>query len=333
MSASESLEALRRANPRVRPGFAQSVEAATHAVGAEIAAIGSDAGAGGARPAPPRRRLAGISAVAAVAVAAVAAVFLTVGSPGSGPGVESATAAIKKAATVTAAAAERSGTAVVRITHNGELWAEKAVRWNGADIAIGENTAGRPGRPGDELLVVDGTLYGLDPRVDGSWIAMGSPDNIDPDSGTTPAEYLAAVREDVGGATLRRITHGMTGLTATQLDDGSTVYSGTVAAGLIARESGYKEGETIRVFPFGYVAHDEAADPAAPLDAALTVGSDGVVREIAVAWGTSASDWTYTVTYRDLGTTPAPAAPENARDLLKERGLTRAEPPKPGNGN
>ncbi|NUT56535.1 MAG: hypothetical protein HOQ03_11220 [Thermoleophilia bacterium] len=31
-------------------------------------------------------------------------------------------------------------------------------------------------------------------------------ESIDPGSGTTPAEYLVAVREDVGGATLRRLT-------------------------------------------------------------------------------------------------------------------------------
>jgi hypothetical protein len=50
-------------------------------------------------------------------------------------------------------------------------------------------------------------------------------------------------------------------------------------------ESGFKEGHPIRVLPFGYVAHDEAADPAAPLDVDVTVGADGVVREIAVTWG------------------------------------------------
>ena len=60
---------------------------------------------------------------------------------------------------------------------------------------------------------------------------MGSPKNIDPDSGTTPDEYLAAVRDDVGGAALRRITNGMTGLTTRTLGDGSTVYSGAVRPG------------------------------------------------------------------------------------------------------
>jgi hypothetical protein len=117
------------------------------------------------------------------------------------------------------------------------------------------------------------------------------------------------VQEDVGGATLRRITNGVTGPTTRQLDDGSTVYSGTVAAGLIARETGFKEGASIRVLPFGYVAHDEAADPAATLRTAVTVGADGVVREIAVTRGVGASGWSFRVTYSGLGTTPAPTAP------------------------
>ena len=39
------------------------------------------------------------------------------------------------------------------------------------------------------------------------------------------------------------------------------------------------------MLPFGYVAHDQAADPANPLQTAVTVGSDGIVREIAVTWG------------------------------------------------
>jgi len=76
------------------------------------------------------------------------------------------------------------------------------------------------------------------------------------------------VREDIGGTTLRRITDAMTGLTTRQLNDGSTVYHGAVPAGLIARESGFKESRTIRVLPFGFAAHDEAANPAALLDVA-----------------------------------------------------------------
>jgi hypothetical protein len=332
MTTSDSLRALRRANPRAEPGFAESVEAAARAVRAQVASLPVDNALDARRARRPRRRLVHVSvAGASFAAVAVTALFLTIGSPRGGPGVEGATAAVKRAATVTAASAERSGTAAVRITHGGQVWAEKTVRWNGADVAISDEAPGRPGRPDKGLLVVDGILYG--PDGVGGWLALGSPASIDADSGTTPAEYLAAVREDVGGVTLRRITGGMTGLTRTQLADGSTVYSGTVAAGLIARESGFKEGQAIRVLPFGYVAHDEAADPAAPLEVAVTVGADVVVREIAVSWGTGASSWVYTVTYRSLGSTPAPAAPENARSLLEMRGLKDhipAVPRRPG---
>jgi hypothetical protein len=321
MSTSESVRALRRANPRGKEGFAESVEAAAEAVRDRILAASAGTPEPRLRKSNPRRRLVGVSAAGmSLAAAAVMAASLTVGSSGPGPGVEDAIAAVKKAATVTAASAERSGTAVVRITHNDAVWAAKRIRWHEGDVALSDDAPRRYGRAGSELLVVDGTVYGTDP-VNGGWVEMGKPENIDRASGTTPDEHLAAVREDVGGDTLRRIAAGMNGLTTRRFDDGSTLYVGTVAAGQIAREAALKGGRPIRVFPFGYVAHDEAADPAAPLDVAVTVGPDGVVREIAVTWGSSASAWTYTVTYSNLGTTSALAAPANARPL-RER--TRA---------
>jgi hypothetical protein len=314
MNTTESLEALRRANPRARAGFAESVEAAADRVHSRIATGAVRSG----RSRPRRRLLRASAAVVSLAAAAAVAAAVLLGSPGVGPGVANAAAAVRQAATVTAAAAERSGTAVVRITHNGQAWAGTTIRWNGQDMALSGGGRERRAKAGSEMLVVDGTMYGIDPER-GDWVELGSPQSIDPDSGTTPDEYLAAVREDVGGATLHRITDAMTGLSTRRLEDGSTVYSGTVAAGLIARETGFKEGQHIRVFPFGYVAHDEAADPAAPLQTAVTVGADGVVREITVTWGTEASAWRYTVAYSHLGATPAPVAPEGARSLLWER--------------
>ena len=307
-----SIHALRRANPRNRPGFTRSVEAVEETVRSRLEGYEDVA----PETSFTRRRLVRVSAAGAAVAAVAAAALLAIGGPGSGTGVEDATAAVRKAATVTAAAAERSGTARVRITHNGAAWAGATIRWNGDDVAISQDGR-RRGKAGSEMRVVDGVLYSVEPRV--GWVDMGSPSNIDPDSGTTPAEYLAATREDVGGVTLGRITGAMAGLTETRPGDSSTVYRGTVAAGLIARESGFKDGEALRVFPFGYVAHDEAADPAAPLDTAVTVSPEGVVRQIAVTWGTDASAWTYTVTYSGLGATPAPAAPANAKSLLKER--------------
>jgi hypothetical protein len=310
MTTSESFQALRRTNPRTKAGFATSV-AAVDALREEIVAseVFADSGA------ESRTRLARVSAAGVLLVAAAAVVAsLTLGSRGGGTGVEGAVAAVKEAATVTAASAERSGSATVRISHNGELWAGSTIRWNNEDLVVSSQVPQRSGRPRTELRLVDGTMYGIDPDR-GGWVVLGSPRSIDPRSGTTPAEYLAAVREDVGGVTLHRITDAMAGLKTRTLDDGSNVYSGTVAAGLIARGSGFKEGRAIRVLPFGYVAHDEAANPGAPLKVAVTVGADGIVREIAVTWGTGASAWQYTVTYRGLGATSAPVAPANARPL------------------
>jgi hypothetical protein len=159
-------------------------------------------------------------------------------------------------------------------------------------------------------------MYGRGPGHEG-WVEIGPTSSIDPGSGTTPTEQLDAIREDVGGTTLRRMIAAMTatGLTTATQGDGSTVYRGTVATGQIARETGFKEGQAIRVFPFGYVAHDEAADPASLLDTAVTVGSDRVIREIAVTWGT----WKYNVTYSDLGSTPRIVAPANAKTLRELR--------------
>jgi hypothetical protein len=313
MKTSESFRALRRANPRSKDGFAESVEAVAEAVRVRIAdsVEVTELRAAGA---PERRRFVRIAAAAAlVAVAAAATALLTLDSPGGGT-VEDATAAVERAATVSAASAERSGTAVVRITQEGELWAGRTIRWHGADLVLSSDAPRRRGKAGVEFLVVDGMMYGIDPG-DGAWAELGPPESIDPDSGTTPAEYLAAVREDVGGATLRRFAGSVGALTTQPLADGSTVYSGKVAAGLIARESGFKEGQAIRVFPFGYVAHGAAANPAALLDVAVTVGANGFVRELAVRW----PGWVYSVTYSKLGATPAPAAPANARPLLARR--------------
>lgn len=97
---------------------------------------------------------------------------------------------------------------------------------------------------------------------------MGSPENIDPDSGTTPLQILVAVREDTAGDTFDRITGGMTDLQTQTGEDGSVTYSGRVAAGLVAVEEDYKDGGNLRVLSYGFVAND-AANPASQLDVRL----------------------------------------------------------------
>jgi hypothetical protein len=89
MNTSESFQALRRANPRAKAGFAQPVEAAADALHAQIvttaADVAMDAGAPVARTrrSSPRRRLLRVSAVGvSLAAAAAMAAVLTLGSPG-----------------------------------------------------------------------------------------------------------------------------------------------------------------------------------------------------------------------------------------------------------
>jgi len=309
MKTSESFEALRRANPRGNASFDETVEATAARVRLRMANA-NVADEPRVRHVRRSRPLLGLSAAGAAVVAAAAvAVIVTVGSPTGPIGVESAAAAVQKAVTLSAASAEQSGTVNVRMTHDGQPWTSRVIHWNGDDIEITDTSAGGPSS-GSPMLVVNGTLYGHDPNYDG-WVEIGPVSSIDPGSATTPTEQLSAIREDVGGATLRRMVAAMTGLTTAHQNDGSTIYSGTVAAGQIARETGFKEGQSIRVFPFGYVAHGAAADPASQLDTAVTVDSEGVIRDIAVTWGT----WTYTVTYSELGSTPALVAPANAKPL------------------
>jgi hypothetical protein len=311
MTTSESLEALRGANPRNHTGFARALDEAAAAVQANVARAGS-VEQPRVRRVRPRRRTVGVTGAGVALAAAAVAVFLNLASSRVTPGVENAAAAIEKAATLTNAAAKQSGTATVRMTHQGEPWAEKTVRWNGDDLEMSDESPGRAGNAARGLLLVDGMMYGHEPDREG-WVELGSPASIDPGSGTTPAEYLAAVREDVGGTTLRRIVGAMTAASVRTAShaDGSTVYRGQVAAGQIATEAGFKGDRAIRVFPFGYVAHDAAADPASLLDTAVKVGSDGVIRQIAVTWGT----WTYTVSYSALGSTPDLVAPADATPL------------------
>ncbi|HET6834718.1 MAG TPA: hypothetical protein VFH30_12665 [Acidimicrobiales bacterium] len=318
MNGTDSLDALRRANPRHKPDFTRMATDLTRAA-ADPRPPAVDASHGRARRSPRSRRpwlVIGVPAAASLAAVVVVAV-LAVGSPTGSPAVSPA-AAIEQAATVSAQAAEQSGTVSIEVTQNGDLWGARTVRWNGSDISVTNEDPGRVGRA--DLVVVDGTLYGPDPATADGWFELGSPASIDPDSGTTPDEYLATVREDAGGDTFRRITEAMTDLTTSPGDDGSVVYRGTVPAGVLAWETGTKGGAPIRVLPYGYVAHDDASDPAAPVDVRITVRADGTIEEIHAAWG-GASSWSYRLSFSDLGSTPAPTAPENPRRLCVERGI------------
>jgi hypothetical protein len=72
------------------------------------------------------------------------------------------------------------------------------------------------------------------------------------------------------------------------------------------------------VLPYGYVAHDDAADADTPVTVSITVDADQTIREIHATWGRG-SAWSYRLTYSDLGSTPAPTAPSNVTSLCSIR--------------
>lgn len=314
MNLTDSLDALRSANPRRRPGFAEMATDLTRST-KRLARLDTTEPARGraADSGRPFRRWPVIGIPAAATVIAVVVSLVAIGSP-VGPLTVSPAAAMRQAVTASADAAEQSGTVEIEITQDGVLWAAKTVRWNGSDLAMTTNDPTRAGR--GDLLVVDGTMYAPDPEVVDGWLELGSPASVDPDSGTTPDEYLTAVREDAGGTTFGRITAEMTDLTTSQRADGTTVYHGRVPAGALARETGIKDGQELRVLPYGYVAHDDADNPATLIDVSIAVHADGTIGEIHATWGGDAS-WSYRLTFRDLGSTPAPEKPSNAQPLLR----------------
>jgi len=337
MNSTDGIDALRRANPRGEAGFAEAVEAARRVRTDLLEHAVPESEAAPRRSLPrrvPRRRWAAVSAagLGAAAVAGVLAVVFGVVSPGSGvdtttgagSGGQEPLVSLRLAAAQTSTAAEDSGRAVVRVTKDARPWAGKTVLWNGEDIAVTEGPPSRPGKVNREIRVVDGIVYMPNPEGSG-WVRLGSPENFDPDSGTTPLEILAAVRDDTAGQTLTRITSTMTGLETETHPDGSVTYSGKVPAGILAPEQSVKEGQTIRVLPYGYVANDAASDPASLVDVSITAGPDHMVQNITARWG-GGSAWTYTVTFSQLGTAPQVKAPANAKSLEDIRRSRHATP-------
>jgi hypothetical protein len=296
MNQTQSLEALRQANPRHRADFADWAARLT--------------------PSPQQakpRRWPVIGIPAAATLVAVVIALVAVGPP-VGPLAVPPAEAMQRAVTASVAAADRSGTVDIEITQDGELWVAKTVTWHGTDLAVSSGDPSQTGR--GDLLVVDGVMYGPDPEVAGGWIEMGPPESVDPDSGTTPDELLLAVHEDAGGATLQRITAEMTDLTVSQAENGSTIYVGKVPAGALARESSVKQGETLRVLPYGNIAHDAASNPASLIDISITVGADDTISELQATWG-GESSWSYRLSFDDLGSTAPLEKPANAKPCAR----------------
>jgi hypothetical protein len=311
MSPTESLDALRRANPRHVEGFTETMSDLTRKASVLTRPEVIENTTRSRHVKPANRRWRRLVVPAGATLVAMVMILASLGSP-VGPLAVPPADAMQQAVNASASAAETSGTVDVQITKDGAVWAAKTISWNGADLSV--TGPGREGR--GNMLVVNGIMYGDDPEDSGGWLELGPLSSVDPESGTTPEELLQAVAEDAGGATMERLTAEMTDLTTRQLDDGSTVYAGSVLAGTLARETGVKEGETLRVLPYGYVAHDDASNPQASIDVSIVVGADGKIHEILASWG-GESEWTYRLGFSGLGTTPAIEKPSEVRSLKR----------------
>jgi hypothetical protein len=301
MASDRSLQALREASPRSRPGFDEWIERFDALQDQIMAAPVVVRGPGAAR----RRRLIGLSAVAvAISIAAaVAGLVLSAAAP------QSAYAAARQAVVATAAAA--SGTMTMTVAHNGTVYMLDTTRWNGGDIAISSGPRHLLG-PDRQVLLAGGGAYVQ--RADGTWLRYPSVPDLGPKVG--PAVQLA--EDNVAGSTAGQILALATGLRQAKQPDGTTLYTGTIPSRSQPRVG--PASDTIRRMIASLRSGNEAGAPGGfhgDLKLRLTVTGDGRVQQVSVTFrqqdtGSPAGDGAYTwsVTYSQLGATPPITVPQ-----------------------
>jgi len=216
MPSTESLEDLRRANPRNQPGFTEPVNE-YESLRAQIVATEVAAPRRSTPRRLPHRRLIGVSTAGALLVitAVLSGVFL---SGGSTP---SAYAAAEKAVAATFASTVDSGTIVTRVYGDGSGFVSytETTRWNGSDISVDGRYSGGSLR----LRLVDGDFYEQVPG--GQWThyaggASGYP--------RTLKKAFALAQAEAAGTMVRTyLAHMSSGLEKNDNADGSTTYTGT----------------------------------------------------------------------------------------------------------
>jgi hypothetical protein len=347
LKKNEGLRDLRKADPRSQAGFDVAVE--QHA-GIRDAIIASDVAPGrssakarspqvlpaeprgsGVRRARPTRRLIGLSAGAtfAVAAAVVAAVLLLGGgNPNLTPSPALAAEAAKKAAVDTTAAA-KSGVIETVLLIDGEAQVMNKISWNGDDLSLlVQNDKQR------QIRYVDGLYYetygysvpiatGDSSHVD-QWIHITSFDNDG--TGTmagsaieqpAPAEWLTAARTDLAGDGLTELVSSAQGYTRAENTDGSVSYSATTTVAAIQSQDWSISG-----LPMANQPSFKVLDTSTPVAVVVTVGADGLIRELKLDWtldlSGEASVWSYKTAYSQLGTAPAITAPDASRTITTD---------------
>jgi hypothetical protein len=298
MPADISLQALRDANPRNRPGF--DSEGRYDILRAQI--VSTPPPAPRRLPHPTaRRRLAGLSAAGATALGAAAVVAGLMLSAASPP---SAYAAATKALAATTAAA--SGTETATVVNGSFSYTLDTTRWNGTGIAM---TRGQRSNLGtnQQLLLLGGGVYVQ--TADGTWLHYANASDVGPKLG--PIVQLA--QDNAAGNTAEQILTLTTGLQRTTQPNGTTLYTGTIPDNNGDPRVTPSDDQLVQIIndlrdgnapgsPGGY--HDG-------LQLHMTVGADGRVQKVSLTFqqqdtGSAAKNGTstWTVTYSQLGSTP-----------------------------
>jgi hypothetical protein len=208
------------------------------------------------------------------------------------------------------------------VLHGGTTQTVEGARWNGNDIAYSPE-----GGPVPQLLLIGGGMYVQ--TSDGRWWHYANASDVGP----KPLGGLAQLaRDTIAGTTPQQILALATGVQKADKPDGSTLYTGTIAASSLnpATVTGNDAitsmilGAQKRTEMMSGAAANQGGTPGAgpsDLQLQMNVGADGLVKQVSVTFqqpGTSsAADGTYTwsVTYSQLGNTPPITPPASSTDL------------------
>jgi hypothetical protein len=260
-------------------------------------------------------------AIPTLAVVAAATGAIVLGLIVSAASPSAASAAARRALAATAAAP--SGTLTTTVLHAGGTQTVEGARWNGNDIAYSQGDGPIP-----QLLLIGGGMYVQ--TSDGSWWHYASASDVGP----KPLGGLAQLaQQTIAGTTPQQILALATNVQKTEQPDGSTLYTGTIPASSL-NPATVTGNDAITSMILGAQKRTDMMSGAGPnqggtpgagpsdLQLQMSVGANGLVKQVNVTFqqpgtGSSAADGTYTwsVTYSQLGNTPAITPPANSTDL------------------
>lgn len=267
------------------------------------------------------RRLTLSTAAAVVVLAgAITAVMLFTHGPTGITSMTPALAAeaVNKAAADTAAAGQ-SGIIDTTLVENGVPVLTRTFSWNGEDLSV---RAGGEQQGVSELRYVDGHFYEkgyFAPAAveDQQWhhytdYDNGGGDHPGPNAANTdfvPAGFLTDSRSALVGSGLMDLVGSASELTQTSSAEGNHTYTGALTvAKLLAHDLGLS-GVPFAGQPLGKMG---LRDQEAPVSIKVTVDSSGLIKVATLDYQFEGMSWTYKVTYSELGSALAIAAPDPA---------------------